>query len=126
MIVRAATGALKAFARAMVAVLLATTLAPTFGWDAHIAQTVPGDHAAGIPDAHHDDDDAPDHGRAGASHDHHGCAGHMLGHLVAAPNERGHPSLPAASHAAAVQRTRCTPSQFPKRLDRPPQAACLA
>ena len=114
----------------MLAVLLATVLAPSFGWEASAGQTAHGHDVLALGDAQGGDDH--DHQDAGTepgnmnSHHHHGCAGHMFGHLFAVLCNDAAPAFldPREAISAGRQRDLITP--FPKRLDRPPHASALA
>jgi len=113
----------------LIAVLLATVLTPSFAWESAAGQSAHGhglvaqdegmdahDHA-GPKGTHHGDED---------SHHHHGCAGHLFGHLTMHLSEaivfamldpdRDHCTEPAAA----------LPSLYPDRLDRPPHVPALA
>ena len=57
---------------------------------------------------------------------HHGCAGHMFGHLSALLDEAAGLGMPDADDAAVSQRIPGVITSFPRRLDRPPHAPDLA
>jgi hypothetical protein len=112
----------------LLAVLLATVLAPTFGWEASAGQS------AHIHDAL-DGGDAPDSSRhdhhgdlpvTADSHGHHGCSGHVLGHLFVAPAERAGIILPESGTAVAIARQAGFVTNPSRRLDRPPLDSGLA
>lgn len=121
--------ALRHIAALLLAILLATVLTPSFGWEASAGQGAHG-HDIVAPDA---SDDAHDHDRhAGGhhgdedSHHHHGCAGHLLGHLPVQLSEAFafvmiEPDRDSFSDPGAG-----FPFPFPDRLDRPPLAPALA
>lgn len=60
----------------MIVLALVTQVSPTFAWEAAGGEVFVDPHGAKSHDG------SPSHG-AGAAHQSHGCAGHMLGHLVA-------------------------------------------
>lgn len=60
------------------------------------------------------------------SHDHHGCAGHVLGHLFVAPAERTEFAIPDTQPAAAIGRQSDFVTNPSRRLDRPPLDSDLA
>jgi len=109
----------------MLAVRLATVLAPGYAWEAAAA------------DAHHEDGSGPAEVQCagesatpvpgGASersgeehHGLHGCPGHVLGHLVCAP-DAPHQCAARVPHDRAVAGAAAdSPSRFPEALDRPP------
>ena len=114
----------------MLAVLLATVLAPSFGWELSAAQTAQGHDVLALGDAHagdgHDHQGGDTDSGSMDSHHHHGCAGHMFGHLFAVLCNEAAPAFlyPGELISAGRQRDFITP--FPKRLDRPPHASNLA
>jgi len=110
----------------MLAVLLATVLSPSFGWeasagqDAHDESTMALDHACDAQ-AGHDGEWCE-----GDSSHHHGCAGHMFGHLAACLDDVAvftppdlDSGVPSAPDAVVVP-------GLPERPDRPPLAPALA
>lgn len=115
----------------MLVVRLATVLAPGYAWEAAAA------------DVHGEDGSAPSEvqcalepaasAAGGASappgeehHGLHGCPGHILGHLVGAP-ETPYESPAQVLHDRAIAgAAEDSPSQFPEALDRPPRVAALA
>ena len=114
----------------MLAILMTTVLAPSFGWEASAAQTAHGHDVLALDDAQ--GGDGHDHQGGGTdsgcmnSHQHHGCAGHMFGHLFAVLCNDAAPAFfdPREAISAGRQRGLITP--FPKRLDRPPHPSALA
>ena len=115
----------KYIASALLAVLLATLLAPGFGWEASAGQT---EHCDDVAALGQDDHGAGDPAKRGGedSHQHHGCAGHMFGHLSAMLDEAAGLALSDACDATVFQRLPGVFSSFPRRLDRPPHAPELA
>lgn len=115
----------KYIASALLAVFLATLLAPSFGWEASAGQTEQGHDVAALGQ-----DDLGCGGTADRGgedpHHHHGCAGHMFGHLSALIDEAAGLDLPDADDAAVSRRVRGVITPFPKRLDRPPHVPALA
>jgi hypothetical protein len=117
---------LKSIASALLAILLATVLAPSFGWEASAAQASHADEVSAPSDArNHERHDATDH-ESGISHHHHGCAGHMFGHLFVTLDEAAGLVVPDAGEAMLPEHLPGVLSSFPKRLDRPPHAPRLA
>ncbi len=115
----------KYIASALLAVFLATLLAPSFGWEASAGQTEHGHDVAALGQDDHGSGSSPD--RSGEdSHHHHGCAGHMFGHLSALLDEVAGLDLPYADDAAVSRRMPGVLTSFPTRLDRPPHAPDLA
>lgn len=105
------------------AILMATVLSPSFGWEASSSRAAHGHEMLALDDcdtgaAHHQGDED--------SHHHHGCAGHVLGHLQV---ELGHPFVLSVLDLAgsALPAPASDFSSFlPQRLDRPPRASVLA
>jgi hypothetical protein len=110
---------LKRIARLMIALLLATQLAPTFAWEAAAPEA---DEAY---EAHCDPEHEGASGHAKtASHHGHGCAGHMSGHLVGAVHELA--TLPARHTAQMYARVFCTFASAPlSAADQPPKPSDL-
>lgn len=112
----------------MLAVLLATVLAPSFGWEASAGRLAHTHDTPENPDApvsleqdHRDDLPATaDH------HGSHGSAGHVLGHLFVAPAEYARFILPESGTAAAIARLAGFVANPSRRLDRPPLDSALA
>ena len=73
-----------------------------------------GDHDDGLVGTHRGDADA---------HHHHGCAGHMLGHLQAHLGTAFVFSLSGADARGFHEPATAFPSPFPDRLERPPQVS---
>ena len=115
----------KYIASALLAVFLATLLAPSFGWEASTGQAEYCDDVAALGQDGHGSGGAADRGGED-SHPHHGCAGHMFGHLSALLDEAVGLDLADADDATVSQRMPGVITSFPKRLDRPPHAPDLA
>jgi len=115
----------KYIASALLAVFLATLLAPSFGWEASAGQAEHGHDVAALDHDEHGAGDAADRGCENSRH-HHGCAGHMFGHLFALLDEAAGLDLLDAPDVAVSQRMQGVITSFPKRLDRPPHAPDLA
>lgn len=102
----------------MIAVVLATILAPTFAWEVGETRAA---HAEpeGIDERH-----APaGQGNAIGEEDPHilyGCAGHVLGHLAWVGEALGFPHPESATEARIPARPQLHLQRFPKRLERPP------
>ncbi len=119
----------RSIAHFLVAILLATVLSPSFAWEATAGQSVHGHDTVVLDqsdDAHDQDRRTGSHQGDEDSHHHHGCAGHLLGHLpvqtteaftfaMLDPDRGGFPESPAGFS-----------SLFPARLYRPPLAPTLA
>lgn len=114
--------ALRQIACFLIAVVLSTVLSPSFGWEAAASQSAPGhdvlalDDHGGSAGQHQADED---------SHHHHGCAGHLLGHLQGQPSD---PFIfvtvgPAGSMLPEAASDFSSP--FRERLDRPPIVPAL-
>jgi hypothetical protein len=120
--------ALRSIAHLVVAILLATVLSPSFGWEATVGQSTHGHEsvaAEGSGDAHGDDRHAGSHHDDEDTHHHHGCAGHSFGDL---------PGHLCEVFSFAMRDSDCDrfpesaagfPSPFPDRLYRPPLAPAL-
>ncbi len=110
----------------LLAVLLATVLSPSFGWEASVGQNahdesnVALDHAAGTHDRHGDDQCGGD-----SLHDH-GCAGHMFGHLVAYLDDVAVFTSPDLDSGVPSEPDAAVVPGFSERLDRPPLTPALA
>jgi len=106
----------------LLAVLLATVLAPSFGWATFAGQAGHGGTVVSCIEAGEYGGDKPAGGADPGARQHHNCAGHLLGvlhdgvRMIFAEN-RDSP-LPAPS--AGIQ------TFFPSRLDRPPLSPGLA
>jgi len=109
----------------LLAVLLATLLAPGFGWEASAGQAAHGHDAAALGQDEYASGDTADRGCENSRH-HHGCAGHMFGHLTALLDEATGLALPDADDATVSLRLHGVVTSFPRRLDRPPHAPDLA
>jgi hypothetical protein len=117
-------------ATTLVAVLLATVLAPSFGWEASARQAAHGHEVLEICGANGADEgslpatqDNPDRPKA---NQHHGCAAHMLGHLVATLSDAGDHAVLGADEVGVLDRLPSVSSVSPRRLDRPPLDSRLA
>ena len=117
--------AFRYIATTMLAVLLATLLAPGFGWEASAGQAEHGHGAATLGNDDHASDDTANFDGEDSRH-HHGCAGHMFGHLTALLDEATGLALPDADDATVSLRLHGVVTSFPRRLDRPPHAPDLA
>lgn len=115
----------KYIASVLLAVLLATVLAPSFGWEASAGRTEHSHDAAALGIDDHASEDTANLGGEDSRH-HHGCAGHMFGHLTALLDEATGLGLPDAVDATVTRRVPGVLTSFPKRLDRPPHAPELA
>jgi hypothetical protein len=119
---------LRSLSAALLAVLLATVLAPTFGWAASAGQSAhihdayeSSDAPAAAPHDHHGDLPV-----TADSHGHHGCAGHVLGHLFVAPAEHAGIIVLESGTAVAIVRQSGFVTNPSRRLDRPPLDSELA
>lgn len=118
---------LRHIAALLLAVLLATVLTPSFGWEASAAQGGHGHDIAALDDA----GDAHD-GYAGGHrgdesvHHHHGCAGHMFSHLMAHFGGLAAFTPPDLDSGLPAELGVAIPQGFPERLYRPPLAPALA
>lgn len=115
----------------MLAVRLATVLAPGYAWEAAAADVHREDGSAPSAVQCAGETTAPVVGGASEPpgeehHGLHGCPGHILGHLVGAP-DGPHESPAQVVHDRVIARAAGdSPSQFPEALDRPPRVAALA
>ncbi len=120
----------KCIASVLLAVLLATVLAPSFGWEASAGQAAHGQDEAALAGVQvsdeHDHSDAGIDGGSMDSHQHHGCAGHMFGHLFVTLGVDTALVFLDASDSAVAARLPGAITSFPRRLDRPPHAPELA
>ena len=105
----------------LIAVLFATVLAPSFSWDASVGQGAHEENTVAMGDTC----DTQDSRGSGNSH-HHGCAGHMLGHLVAHLSEAPVFTLPDLGSRFLLEPDAVVLSGFPERLYRPPLTPALA
>ena len=114
----------------MIVVLLLTVLSPGYAWEAAARTGQHGETSAGI-DAHgpgeHGQPESLDPAQNDqAPHDLHGCAGHILGHLVAVIDS-AHGVFPSDARADHVfGRDTSSPSRYPVPLDHPPRVVPLA
>lgn len=112
--------AIKHLGSLMIALLIATILAPTFAWEMSEAQAA---HAEpeGVEEAH-----GPGGQDAAAGlgdeepHVLYGCAGHVLSHLPSLAETHGFPRPARAGQAHILERPLGAPQPFPSRLERPP------
>lgn len=118
--------ALRKIAYLLLAVLLATVLSPSFaseasaGRNAHDQSVMAFDDACGTHDRHDGE------GCGGDGSHHHGCAGHMFGHLVAYLDDAAAITPPDLDSGFLSEPDSAVPQSFPERLDRPPLAPDLA
>lgn len=118
--------ALRKIARLLLAVMLATVLSPSFaseasgGRNGHVQGIAALDYACGIHDRHEDERRGCD-----GSH-HHGCAGHMFGHLVAYLHDAAAIIPPDLDSDFLSEPGFAVLQGFPERLDRPPLTSALA
>lgn len=121
--------ATKLIASILASVLLATVLAPSFGWDATAGADTHDQQATGLGDScavHDRIDSVPNSDRdAGDSH-HHACAAHMFGHLVADVVAIADFSPPESGSGRLAEPPPAALAAFPERLYRPPLARLLA
>lgn len=118
------------FAFVMIAVLLLTLLSPGYAWEATAGSDPHGERSARI-DPHEPCSpgpaETPGSGQQDqAPHDLHRCAGHMLGHLVAAVDSIHGAFSPDFRAGHVFGRYTPSPSQYPDPLDHPPRVAGLA
>ena len=107
----------------MLAVLLATVLAPTYGWEATADEPMHSEPATEFDGAHRSDSGGDDSGHGDkASHERHGCAGHLHGHLIVVLMEGGVLALLEALNTPIPERVASARSVIPRRLERPPRA----
>lgn len=121
--------AIHKIAQLLLAVVLATVLSPSYGWETAASQAGHGHEVAGIdgldahdghpghPDQHHDGED---------SHHHHGCAGHQLGHMQGQASGAFVVASNDAIDGIFAEPPSDFPSVAPRRLDRPPLSPDLA
>lgn len=107
----------------LIAVLFATVLSPSFAWEASASQAAHGHDVVAL-----DDHDGPvaQHQGDEDSHHHHGCAGHLLGHLQ---GQLSDPFVFASldpSGSVLPEPASDFSSSLPERLDRPPLVPALA
>ena len=118
---------LRHIAALLLAVLLATVLTPSFGWEASAAQGGHGHDMVALDDAGdaHDSHTGGHRGDENAHH-HHGCAGHMFSHLMAHFGDVAAFTPPDLDSGLPAEPGAAVPQGFPERLDRPPLAPALA
>ena len=121
--------ALRSIARLLIAILLATVLAPSFAWEAAAGRAA-HEHEIAAPDAgpsaHDEGGYTSEHHANEDSHHHHGCAGHSLGDLPGYLGVASAFALPDPDRDVFPESPAGFPSPFPDRLDRPPLAPALA
>ena len=121
--------ALRSIAHLLVAVLLMTVLSPFFAWEATAGNSAHGDHTlaiAGSDDALGHEMQAGGHHLDEDTHHHHGCAGHLFGHLPGNLSEAFAFAMLDPDRDGFPESRAGFPSPFPDRLDRPPLAPTLA
>jgi len=118
--------ALRKITYLLLAVLLATVLSPSFaseasaGQNAHDQGVMALDDACGTHDRHDGEQCGGDR-----SH-HHGCAGHMFGHLVAYLDDAAVFTQSDLDSCFLSEPDSAVLQSFPERLDRPPLTPALA
>ncbi len=111
----------------MLAVFLATVLAPTYSWESTADETMHSEPATDFDGAHRSDSGGDDSSHDDkASHERHGCAGHLHGHLIVVLKEGGDLALLEALNTPIPERAASARSVFPRRLERPPRAPAPA
>lgn len=107
----------------LIAVLLATVLSPSFGWESTASQAAHGHDVLAL-----DDHDGPagQHQGGEDSHHHHGCAGHLLSHLQAHLSDSFVLAAPDLAGVMLPEPAADFSSPLPARPDRPPIAPALA
>lgn len=102
----------------MIAVMLATILAPSFAWE--VSQTK-ASHAdpEGVDERHASSEEEKALGEEDP-HVLYGCAGHVLGHLASVTQTHNALHPEPAIQARIPERPQHHPQQFPVRLERPP------
>jgi hypothetical protein len=121
--------ALRSIAHLLIAILLATVLSPSFGWEATVGQS---GHGHDIVSAEADGDTHGADMHAGSrhgdedNHQHHSCAGHSFGDLPGHLCETLSFAMPDLDHDRFPRSAARFPSPFPDRLYRPPLAPPLA
>jgi len=108
------------------AVYLSTVLTPSFGWEAATARGSHECHVDGV-DATHDPvcDAGTDRLPGSDAHHHEGCAGHVLGHLVASVGELVKFHLPELEEGPPTTHLAASPRGIAERIDRPPRTLLL-
>lgn len=120
--------ALRKIAAFLTAVLLATVLTPSFGWEASAGAEAHDQDTAlygGSCGAHDQQTPQGDCGNGESDH-HHGCAAHMLGHLVADLGPVTVFTLPESGSGRLAGPLDAVLAGFPEILYRPPLARLLA
>jgi hypothetical protein len=119
----------RSIARLLIAVLLATVLSPSFAWESTARASAHG-HDCIAPDATGDARDnagpAGSHRGDEDSHHHHGCAGHLFGHLPMHLSEAFAFAIFRSDRDRCIEPAAALPLPFPDRLDRPPHVPALA
>ena len=121
--------ALRKISAFLTTVLLATVLTPWFGWevsagaDAHDQETAMYGGSCG---AHDRQEHQRDCGNGESDQHHHGCAAHMLGHLVADLSPVTVLTLPESGAGRLAGPLDAVLAAFPERLYRPPLVRLLA
>ncbi|HEX6828942.1 MAG TPA: hypothetical protein VF104_08180 [Burkholderiales bacterium] len=110
---------LRRIACLLVAVLLATILSPSFAWESAASAAAEG-HEVLVFGGH--EGSTGEHQPGEDSHHHHGCAGHMLGHLTGPLGNLLVLALPELGASALPEPPADFLSSLRARLDRPPLA----
>lgn len=105
----------------LIAILFATVLAPSFGWDTSAGQGAHEENIGALADSCDTQDS-----RGGENSHHHGCAGHMLGHLVAHLSDAAIFTLPDLRSRFLPEPDAGVLPGFQERLYRPPLTPALA
>lgn len=110
----------------LLAVLLATVLSPSFASEASAGRNAHDQGVVALDDPcstleRHDGEK-----RGGDRSHHHGCAGHMFGHLVAYLDDAAVFSPPDSDSGVFSEPDSAVLQSFPERLDRPPLTPALA
>lgn len=119
----------RSIAHLLAAILLMTVLSPSFAWEAAAGKSAHGDDTIAIDgnrDARGHDSQAGNHHRDEDTHDHHGCPGHLLGHLPGHLGEAFDFAMLDPDRDGFPESRTGFPSPFPDRLDRPPRTPTLA
>lgn len=125
-IIRPVLRSAKKIATLLLAVFLTTVLTPSFGWETAVAQSAHGHHDGGTDETFGamDSPVVDAHPGIGSDH-HHGCAGHMFGHLVAYVGDEATLRMPDLREAMPPVYLAESPVGFADRIDRPPRSLLL-
>ena len=121
--------ALRKVAAFLTAVLLATLLTPSFGWEASAGAEAHDQDIAmygGSCSAHDQQDHQRDCDNGESDQHHHGCAAHMLGHLVADLSPVATSSAPESGSRRLAGPLIADLADYRNRIYRPPLARLLA